>query len=294
MIVSAIQRYPVLSFYALSYCLAWSVFGCFTVLSNVLGFTSGAEALHAAEIGQAVVEQPVLNGILYLFSRLADFSFTIAGLALITLTQGRKGWHRIIDAFRFRAHIWLWVVAALPLFTYGVAAIISGATLYEPQVSWSALLFSLETGLIVSLLLRGAMGEEIGLRLFALEALLKRQGLIKASILMGALWFGWHIPVLIGRDIVSIIAFAVLSFNLTALLNALYLQGFRSLWFPLLFHALMNWEEGFEVLWPSLQLQNWETLSSLLLLVISTAAWFWLWKLSKPLALDTQSIKNAA
>lgn len=63
------------------------------------------------------------------------------------------------------------------------------------------------------------MGEELGLRGFALPHLQKRRSPFRASLIIGIFWALWHLPVLVGRDALSIIAFIlpaiVLSFYAT-------------------------------------------------------------------------------
>ncbi len=68
---------------------------------------------------------------------------------------------------------WRWYLAALvPFGLYGLATILAGATdpfTFSPDKLFR-ILFSAEAGFLVYLFLRGAMGEEIGLRGFALPA----------------------------------------------------------------------------------------------------------------------------
>ena len=57
---------------------------------------------------------------------------------------------------------------------------------------------------------------------------------------------------LIGRDLLSIVAFSLLSIGLSMLFTWLFNGSGGSLIPVLLFHAGQNWEEGFETLFPSL------------------------------------------
>ena len=104
------------------------------------------------------------------------------------------------------------------------------------------LLFSLEAGFLVSLFLRGAMGEELGLRGFALPRLQAHYGPMRASLIIGVLWGLWHLPVLLGRDPVSVVAFLLLSIGLSFVFTWLYNGSGGSLIPGLLFHATQNWE----------------------------------------------------
>ena len=79
-------------------------------------------------------------------------------------------------------------------------------------------------------------------------------------------WGAWHLPVLIGRDLLSIVAFSLLSIGLSLLFTWLFNGSGGSLIPVLLFHASQNWEEGFETLFPSLVGTEWELISTLSLL----------------------------
>ena len=139
-------------------------------------------------------------------------------------------------------------------------------------------LFSLQAGFLVSLFLRGAMGEELGLRGFALPRLQARTTPFRASLIIGILWGAWHLPVLIGRDPLSIIAFSLLAIGLSMLFTWLFNGSGGSLIPVLLFHATQNWEEGFETFFPGIMGTEWELVSTLSLLVIGIVAGILVWR----------------
>jgi membrane protease YdiL (CAAX protease family) len=142
-------------------------------------------------------------------------------------------------------------------------------------------LFSLQAGFFVSLFLRGAMGEELGLRGFALPRLQKTNSPFRASLIIGLLWGAWHLPVLIGRDVVSVVAFGLLSFGLSFLFTYMFNGSGGSLIPVLLFHATQNWEEGFETVFPTLVGTDWELVSTLALLLIGIVAGVLVWMNSR-------------
>jgi membrane protease YdiL (CAAX protease family) len=145
----------------------------------------------------------------------------------------------------------------------------------------STALFSLHAGFFVSLFLRGAMGEELGLRGFALPRLQENNSPFRSSLIIGVLWGAWHLPVLIGRDLLSIVAFSLLSFGLSFLFTHLF-NGSRGSLIPvLLFHATQNWEDGFEVVFPALAGTDWELVSTLALLLIGILAGVLVWRNSR-------------
>ena len=58
----------------------------------------------------------------------------------------------------------------------------------------SAILFSAEAGLLVTLFLRGPMGEELGLRGFALPRLQEKHTPLRATFILTLFWWLWHLP----------------------------------------------------------------------------------------------------
>lgn len=96
-------------------------------------------------------------------------------------------------------------------------------------------------------------------------------------MVIGALWALWHLPVLIDRDIVSIILFLVIAFTLSFLFTLMFNGSGGSLLPGLVFHALQNNEETFETFFPALVGSNWEITSSALLLLAGILAGAFLW-----------------
>ena len=122
------------------------------------------------------------------------------------------------------------------------------------------------------------MGEELGLRGFALPRLQSYRSPFGASVIIGFFWAAWHIPVLIGRDIISGIAFLLLAFVLSFIFTFLFNKSQGSLITVLLFHAAQNSEEIFETLFPALIGTDWELTSSLALLAVGIIVGVVLWR----------------
>lgn len=267
---------PLIAFWVLAYVIAWGTLALLGFIARQSG-VDGALAL--LQMGEAYdfagASLSVPTWLVYLLTRLADFAFSIAGVVMIAATAGRSGlrqlWQRLT---RWRISPLWYVAGLLPLFLYALAVIVAGVG--EPATVSVAtlvtLLFSAEAGLLVSLFLRGALGEELGLRGFALPRLQQRMSPFRASLVIGLFWGLWHLPVLVGRDAVSIVAFVLLSFGLSFLFTWLFNGSGGSLIPVLLFHATQNWEEGFETLFPALLGTDWELVSTLALLLIGVVA----------------------
>jgi membrane protease YdiL (CAAX protease family) len=274
--------WPLILFFGLAYAIAWGAFGLIGLIARQSGVDSAQTLLAMGEAFQFEgVTLSVPQWFLYLLTRLADFAFSIAGVVMIAVTAGRIGlrqlWQRL-TSWRIR---WYWYgLGLLPIGLYVVATAVAGAfpsvTITTGTITTA--LFSLHAGFFISLFLRGAVGEELGLRGFALPRLQERMSSFRASLIIGVLWGAWHLPVLIGRDPLSIVAFALLSLGLSMLFTLLFNGSGGSLIPVLLFHASQNWEDGFEVLFPSLVGTEWELVSTLSLLVIGLVAGIVVWR----------------
>lgn len=269
-------------FFIIAYLIGW---GMIPILSSIAQWSGLANWQTLSQMAEALdfdgVNLPVNGWVVYLITRIQDFSFSIAGLIMIAVVTGREGlkelWNRLI---RWRVN-WRWYLFAfLPFGLYLLATALSGS-LGSFQISGNTLitiLFSAEAGFLIYLFLRGPMGEELGLRGFALPRLQATRSPFSASIIIGVLWAAWHIPVLIGRDVVSMIAFILLAFLLSFIFTFLFNKSNGSLIPVLLFHAAQNSEEIFEAIFPSLIDTDWELISSLALLVIGLIIAIIMWR----------------
>jgi membrane protease YdiL (CAAX protease family) len=272
--------WPIVAFFVLAYAIAWGgwlVLGAIARQSGVddtAAFLAQAEALQFEGVALAAPGWAV-----YLLTRLLDFAFSISGMIMIAFTSGAAGL-RLLGRrlLRWRIGLRWYALGLLPLLLYLVAALVAGAAPVFTSDTLPRILFSAEAGLLVSLFLRGAFGEELGLRGFALPRLQTTMTPFRASLVIGLLWGLWHLPVLLGRDTVSLVAFLLLSFGLAFIFTWLFDGSGGSLIPGLLFHATQNWEEGFETVFPALAGSDWELLSTLALLVVGMVAAVVVWR----------------
>ena len=277
--------WPLIAFFALAYAIAWGTFGIVAIIARQSGLDSAQTLMTMGEAFQFEgVSLSVPHWLVYLLTRLADFAFSIAGILMIAVTAGRAGlrelWQRLT---RWRISLGWYAAGLLPIGLHGAATLLAGAL---PSADFSTgtlstALFSLQAGFFISLFLRGAMGEELGLRGFALPRLQATMSPFRASLIIGVLWGAWHLPVLIGRDLLSIVAFSLLSIGLSFLFTWLFNGSGGSIIPVLLFHAAQNWEEGFETVFPSLVGTDWELASTLVLLLVGVVAGVLVWQ-NKP------------
>jgi membrane protease YdiL (CAAX protease family) len=263
--------WSIVAFFVIAYVIAWSMIPILDVIAHQSGVSGWAEL---SVIGEAYdfsgIDLSVPGWLVYLITRIQDFAFSIAGVIMIGVTSGREGLANLgkrLVRWRFK---WTWyVLALLPFGLYFLASVAAGAipSFQVNATILEAALISLESGFLVTLFLRGAMGEEPGLRGFALPRLQSRMTSFRASLIIGILWGAWHIPVLLQRDTVTIIAFLLLAIGLSFIFTFLFNSTKGSLIPVLLFHAAQNSEEVFERVFPSLIGTDWELISTLGLLV---------------------------
>ncbi len=264
--------YRFLIFTGIAYAIAWGLFLVFVIEANSLENIDAATLISLVEAGKTPATN-LPSSFLYALTRVIDYSFSISGIISILMFQGVTGiknlWSRL-DPRGIRPIIWL--IAVLPLLFYGLAASTHLLTsemviisTMEPDL-FRKLLFGLHNGLLASIFLRGAFGEEFGLRGFALPTLQKRYRDGMASLIIGASWGLWHLPVLIGRGPIDIVLYIILVLGLSHIFTWLFTRSGGSLIPVILFHGFQNWEDGFEIIIPSLIGTEWELISSLLIL----------------------------
>ncbi|MGI9611519.1 MAG: CPBP family intramembrane glutamic endopeptidase [Acidimicrobiales bacterium] len=269
--------WAVVWFFVIAYALAWGIWGLETLLADNVGMATG-DFINAIEDGNFdTITSGTPSWLLYLMTRVQDFSFTIAGLIMISVTAGAAGWRQLWKRLtKWRIPLRWYLLALLPVALYAAAAVIANSSedgdLAFDSSTVSTILFSLSAGLLVSLFLRGAMGEELGLRGFALPRLQQRTTPSRAALIIGVAWGVWHIPAFLDRDVVTVVVLVMLIIGLSYIFTWLFNGSGGSLIPPLLFHATQNWEEAFETVFPAIIDTDWETPAALALLVLGIVA----------------------
>ena len=286
--------WPIIVFFVIAYGLAWGLVLVFnavaaaSAIENGLTLMAMTESLELASIADQLA---VPGWFLYVLTRVQDFSFTIAGLVVTAVIAGRPGLRILGKKFNPRLPGWRWYGAALllPYGLFGLAALLTIAG--DPAVletanlslqSLWAVLFSVQAGLIFYMLLRGGMGEEPGLRGFALPRLQLRYGPTIASFIIGILWAGWHLPVYIQANVGSVIVSLLLAFSFSYLFTFFYNYARESLWVVIILHAGLNaGDNAFEVIFPGLVDTEWQIPAYLGVFIFSIVLGIITWRRSR-------------
>ena len=171
-LIHTLRRHPVPAYFVLAYALSWA---CWIPLA----------------IAKTWGSFPYI-----VFAILGNGMPSLLGIALTALVSGKNGLKELFGRLG-RAHaplIWyavvLLLIPALRLAAAGIPALLGLATI---TVAFS--------GVTVLSGLGAALLEELGWRGFALPRMQARRPAFTASLLLGALWGAWHLPLRIAQGV---------------------------------------------------------------------------------------------
>ena len=165
---SWMERNPVLAFVLLSYGFSWGLWALMIAVWGTINW-------------------------------LGSFGPSVAALVVVALTQGRLGlkhlWRQIL-AGRFAVWWYLFITlgAFLILLLGLLLYVLLGGVMLLPAEKLGGQLISLPLYYLIVLIIGGPLGEEIGWRGFLLPHFLQDRKPFLASLLVAAIWFGWHLP----------------------------------------------------------------------------------------------------
>jgi membrane protease YdiL (CAAX protease family) len=137
-----------------------------------------------------------------------------------------------------------WYAAVLVGFP---AANFAAAWLLAPESlsrlpSWDRLIWLVPITLVTD---TGPLGEELGWRGFALPRLLRRWRPLAAALILGAIWWAWHLPTFfipaLSQSKLLIPLFLVNSLALSILMTGLHLRTRGDLLLMILVHLMANY-----------------------------------------------------
>jgi uncharacterized protein len=207
-IKSLVKHHPLVTYFVLAYALTWVLAPLLTIslLLGVVGLLMPA----------------------------------VAAIVVTAFTEGRPGVKTLLQRLKLWRVGLRWYVVALGLPVLLSAAVVALSVLLgaPAQVEFSPV--SLLTMVVFVLV----VGEEIGWRGYALPKLLQTHSAVTASLILGVLWGGWHLPTffIAGSPQASIpfIAFLLFTTGASVLFTWLYLHTGGSLLIATLFHGAIN------------------------------------------------------
>jgi uncharacterized protein len=206
------RRYPLIAFFVLAYALTWWVY-------PLLRFNP-------------------LIGLLGLFGP------ALAAMIVTAITEGRPGVRVLLGRVAlWRVPVpWYLVAIGLPAVLALLAASLSAWL--GPAVLRVGQLTVLDFVLVVLV-----VGEELGWRGYALPKLLHRFSPLVASVILGVLWWLWHLPTFFiprtpqfGQPIA---AFLIMTTAYSILMTWVFLKTRGSVLIATLFHGAINVFQGF-------------------------------------------------
>jgi membrane protease YdiL (CAAX protease family) len=202
-ITSFIKRHPLVTFFVLAYAFSWWPW----LLSGVPLFPWGP---------------------------------MVAALILTAVINGRAGLKALLSrVVQWRVNLrWYGVALLLPV-ALGLSAFGLNLLLGAPMPAAAQLppLVAILQVLLAQLFFI-QIGEELGWRGFALPRLLEGRSALAASLILGLLWLGWHLPAYATGTISAI--FIPLPFITSFLFTWLYQHTHGSVLIAIMFHSMLN------------------------------------------------------
>lgn len=236
-----INRFSVPIFFILAYAYSWT---CWLFTNKV--FVAYEDLLQGAESILLVSEIPLAFRIGILPAILTStFGPAISAVILTFVVSGKSGLREFfgrIVKWRIGIQFYLAVTLlplALHLFPYGVAFLLGSEFPTFTRISFMAAL-----GVFTANFFRSGGQEELGFRGFAQPRLREKFGAISTSVIIGVLWFFWHLPLYIwisgtpqfGSSLVNGVIWQV---AVTFLFTWVY-DRTGSILMPMLLHASIN------------------------------------------------------
>jgi membrane protease YdiL (CAAX protease family) len=225
---SAMDR-PLLIYLSLAFGITWGV---------------GGLALLAGEI------RPGVTSPLHPLHYVAAFGPSIAGVIMAASAHGWAGVRCLLGRLVPSRSALPWYVAVLIGFP---ALNLVAARLLAPHFlarlpPWHRLLYLLPLTLLTD---TGPLGEEFGWRGFALPRLLQRWRPLAAALILGVIWWAWHLPTFfipaLSQHQLSIPIFLVNSLALSVIMTWLYERTRGDLLLMILVHVAANYCGGIGV-----------------------------------------------
>lgn len=184
---------------------------------------------------------------LYALVAVAQFGPSLTAFILIFHKEGRADAKRLLQrAFNFRIPLrWLALIFLVPLAMNGTALLfhrLAGGSL--PEMPYLAQPAAILPAFIFTLLMMGPVPEEFGWRGYLLDRLQSKWGALTASLVLGAIWWLWHLPAAfmegVAQSYFPQAAYLVWCMAVSVLFTWMYNHTNGNLLAALLFHTMLN------------------------------------------------------
>ena len=168
----------------------------------------------------------------------------IAAVIVLSITEGREGVMALLrSTFRWRVNpVWYVAAIGIPIGLWAVAAALPTALGARPDAAFLGDFLLFPITLLTTAIVKGPLTEEPGWRGFALPRMLDRWAPLLASLILGVIWFAWHLPLLIQDPTGSqrpLVPYFVVVLALSVLATWLW-SAAASVFIVIVFHAAIN------------------------------------------------------
>jgi|SRR5215207_2266111 len=218
---SLVRRHPLISFFVLTYVVTWTLWAPLVVFRDQ-------------------IPGPLVFVLIVLGSNVPS----VLGVLFVALLRGRSG-VRILLGRLLRARIGLrWYLAAVALAVPALCAVWISTLLGGPSPVVVTTISAVVVSFLFSIFPGSAVGEELGWRGFALPRLQARHSALAASLIVGAAWGIYHLPLfLLGsptRPLALFLPFAIGCVIMSIFYTWMYNGTGGSLLIVVLLHATTN------------------------------------------------------
>ena len=239
-------RHPLITFFTLAYGISWLAWTPYILSLDGLG------VLHFRYPDFLIGNQltAILPGA-YLGPLTAAFTVT-------AITEGREGlrrWRKRLFQFRAGVRWYAFALLAVPIAILLGTLAMDGAE--EAVRLPSLMVLAVYVPALVAQVLTTGLAEEPGWRDFALTRLQNRHHPLVATLILGVLWAGWHVPLFLtpwggpnaGAETIAL--FTVVALEMSVLITLVYNKGRQSVPLVMLLHCSINnfqsvaWSEFF-------------------------------------------------
>jgi uncharacterized protein len=226
-----LRRYPLLAYFLIAYAFTWTYDLLFLVLFALPDFPGS----HTPR----------------------DFGPSLAALVVTAATAGRPGVRRLLRRLvLWRVHPGWYLFALLGIPAIGALGLLRAPGALASFTAPSPAGWLLYPGLVFFLfvlVLGGPLFEEPGWRGFALPRLQGRWGPLAGSVILGALWAGWHATEFLipdfaaangGLSVGGIGGYVLRLVSFSVIVTWVFNHTRGSLLLAVLLHTAFNWSQG--------------------------------------------------